>query len=57
MERNTGKAHAYAEKAAAQQHSEALKILGDIYRYGLDVVPDPIKTRRYYRQAADKGNI
>ena len=57
VERNTGKAHAYAEKAAAQQHSEALRILGDIYRYGLGVVPDPIKARRYYRQAADKGNM
>lgn len=57
VERNTGKAHAYAEKAAAQQHSEALRILGDIYRYGLGVVSDPIKARRYYRQAADKGNI
>ena len=37
VERNTGKAHAYAEKAAAQQHSEALRILGDIYRYGLEI--------------------
>lgn len=50
-------ARRHAEAAAATQHPEALRILGDIYRYGLAVTADAGYARTYYQRAAALGNL
>ncbi|MDE7167605.1 MAG: sel1 repeat family protein [Clostridia bacterium] len=50
------------EKAAAQEHEEAMQKLGDIYNYGRDtgtpvIEEDPEKALKYYLPLAEKGNV
>lgn len=56
-ERRPELARRHAEAAAQNYHAEALRLLGDIYRYGLGVPADADVSRRYYRQAADLGSV
>jgi len=42
-------------KAAAQGYAEAQTALGHIYAEGLGVEPDPVEARKWYTQAADRG--
>lgn len=57
LERNHELALRHAEAAAAERHPEGLRILGDIYRYGLGIASDKEKARHYYRQAAEAGSL
>lgn len=56
-DRNPEAARIHAEFAAKHNHPEALRLLGDIYRYGLGVAKSSEEARRYYRKAADLGNL
>ncbi len=55
-ERNHTLARRHAEAAAESQQPEALRLLGDIHRYGLDTPADPERARHYYQRAAALGN-
>lgn len=55
--RNAETARQHAETAAQNHHPQALRLLGDIYRYGLGVPAYPQKARRFYRRAADLGDM
>ncbi|WP_165010769.1 tetratricopeptide repeat protein [Neisseria yangbaofengii] len=57
VERNPQKAHHHAGQAAVNNHPKALRLLGDIYRYGLGVAAHLPKAREYYRRAADLGDM
>ena len=41
--------------AADRRHPEALRIMGDLYRYGLGVKADPHAAHDYYHRAATLG--
>lgn len=47
----------HAKAAAEYQDSEALRLMGDIYRYGLGVKIDTHASQAYYRQAAEQGSL
>lgn len=47
----------YAQLAASHHHPEALKLMGDIYCYGLGVKADIQTAHHYYHQAAKSGNL
>ena len=57
IERNPAKARQLAEQAARRNHAKALRLLGDIYRYGLSVAADADMAAVYYRRAADQGDM
>ena len=57
VERNPEAARSHAEAAAQFRHPEALRLLGDIYSYGLGVDADSDTARGYYRQAAEAGSM
>lgn len=57
LPRDAEAARKHAEAAAQNRHAEALRLLGDIYRYGLGVAAQPDQAREYYRQAADLGSL
>ncbi len=57
IERNPAKARELAEQAARRNHAKALRLLGDIYRYGLSVAADADMAAVYYRRAADQGDM
>ncbi|MGN6875847.1 tetratricopeptide repeat protein, partial [Neisseria sp. P0021.S007] len=42
--------------AADRRHPEALRIMGDLYRYGLGVKADPHAAHDYYHRAATLGS-
>ena len=55
--RNPAKARRLAEQAARRNHPKALRLLGDIYRYGLSVAVNADMADDYYRHAADQGDM
>lgn len=50
-ERDPFQAARYAKAAAEKNHPEALKIMGDLYRYGLGIKADNHIAQDYYRRA------
>lgn len=56
-DRDTLQALRHAKTAAGKGHPEALRLLGDIYRYGLGVKADVHAAQQYYRQAAEAGDL
>ncbi len=57
LERNQAAALNHANAAARHNHPEALRLLGDIYQYGLGVTADTNMAQHYYRRAAHHGDI
>ena len=57
VERDFRAALRYAEPAAEKQHPDALRIMGDLYRYGLGVSPDHNAAQNFYRRAAALGSL
>lgn len=56
-ERDHQKARRHASAAARRNHPKALRLLGDIFRYGLGVEADTDTARRQYRRAAELGDM
>ncbi len=56
VERQYALARRHAEAAARHQHAEALRLLGDIHRYGLGMPADADSARIYYQRAAALGS-
>lgn len=56
-ERDFHAALRHAQIAAEAHQPEALRVLGDIYRYGLGVKADTAHAAEYYRQAAEAGSL
>lgn len=55
-ERDPFQAARYAKAAAEKDHPEALKIMGDLYRYGLGIKADNHIAHDYYHRAAALGS-
>ena len=55
-ERDPFQAARYAKAAAEKDHPEALKIMGDLYRYGLGIKADNHIAHDYYHRAATLGS-
>lgn len=55
-ERDPFQAARYAKAAAEKNHPEALKIMGDLYRYGLGIKADNHIAQDYYHRAAALGS-
>ncbi|WP_228068189.1 MULTISPECIES: tetratricopeptide repeat protein [unclassified Neisseria] len=55
--RDHQKARKHASAAARRNHPKALRLLGDIFRYGLGVGADADIARRQYRRAAELGDM
>ena len=55
-ERDPFQAARYAKAAAEKNHPEALKIMGDLYRYGLGIKADNHVAHDYYHRAAALGS-
>lgn len=55
-ERDPFQAARYAKAAAEKNHPEALKIMGDLYRYGLGIKADNHIAHDYYHRAAALGS-
>lgn len=51
------KAVKHAKAAAEHRQAEALRLMGDIYRYGLGIKADLHTAQDYYRQAAEQGSL
>ncbi|ASK28416.1 tetratricopeptide repeat protein [Neisseria chenwenguii] len=46
-----------AKEAAEYGHPEALRLMGDLYRYGLGLKADAATAQEYYRHAAENGSL
>ncbi|SUA44383.1 sel1 repeat protein [Neisseria zoodegmatis] len=57
VERDYGKARKYASSAARRNHPKALRLLGDIFRYGLGIDADGDVASRQYKRAAELGDM
>lgn len=55
--RNYPQAFSHAQAAARCGHPQGLRLLGDIYRYGLGVAADRKKAAAFYRRAAAAGSV
>ncbi|MCP1661029.1 tetratricopeptide repeat protein [Neisseria perflava] len=55
-ERNPAQALRLARAAVEHHHPDALRLLGDINRYGLGIPADPQAAQSYYRQSTELGN-
>jgi len=49
-------AAAYLQKAAKQQHTQAMSALGRLYLFGLGVTPDPEQAAKWFQAAVAHGN-
>lgn len=57
VERDYQQARQHASTAARCNHPEALRLLGDIFRYGLGIEADADTALRQYQRAAELGNM
>ncbi len=57
VERDHQQARKHASAAARRNHPKALRLLGDIFRYGLGVEADTDTARRQYQRAAELGDM
>lgn len=57
VERDYAKARKHASAAARRNHPKALRLLGDIFRYGLGIEADGDVALRQYRRAAELGDM
>lgn len=55
--RDYQKARRHASTAARRNHPKALRLLGDIFRYGLGIEADAETARLQYRRAAELGDL
>ncbi|QEY26908.1 tetratricopeptide repeat protein [Neisseria zalophi] len=57
VERDYIKARKYASAAARRSNAKALRLLGDIFRYGLGIEADASVARHQYQKAAELGDM